>query len=972
MRLSITLCLSAFFVLTSMAQVSLPITFEDTAMINYDLADFGGNASMIIADPEDANNLVVQSIKTDVAELWAGTVAGGAGLTAPVPFTTDDTKMSVRVWSPDAGIPVRLKVENNFDPTVSVETEATTSSAGAWETLEFDFSNEAPGTAALNLDNVYDKVAIFFNFGTTGAEAGEKTYYWDDVSFVEGGGNGGEKSQVDLPITFEDTAGVDYALVDFGGNASMIITDPEDASNTVVQSTKTDVAELWAGTTAGGEGLASAVPFTMEDTKMSVRVWSPDAGIPVRLKVEDATDPTISVETEAMTTTAAAWETLEFDFNNEAPGTAALNIANTYDKASIFFNFGTTGADAGEKTYYWDDVQFVEGGGNGGEKAQVDLPITFEDTAGVDYALVDFGGNASMIITDPEDASNTVVQSIKTETAELWAGTTAGGEGLASPVPFTMDDTKMSVRVWSPDAGIPVRLKVEDATDPTISVETEAMTTAAAAWETLEFDFSNEVEGTAALNIANTYDKASIFFNFGTTGADAGEKTYFWDDVQFVEGDTGAKDLPALPITFEDTAGVDYNLADFGGNASMIIADPEDATNLVVQSVKTDVAELWAGTVAGGAGLASPVPFTMDDTKMSVRVWSPDADIPVRLKVENNVDPTISVETEARTTTAGAWEVLEFNFADEAPGTAALNLDNVYDKVAIFFNFGTTGADAGEKTYYWDDVQFVEGGGTGNKEMPALPITFEDTATVDYNLADFGGNASMIIVDPEDETNLVVQSIKTDGAELWAGTVAGGAGLASAIPFTMEDTKMTVRVWSPDADIPVRLKVENAVDPTISVETEARTTTAGEWETLVFDFSMEVDGTAPLNIANTYDKVAIFFNFGTTGADAGEKTYYWDDVLFGDGTISTDNLVSSDQWTLAPNPNDGRFTLLSKDETAEIIRLDLFDSAAKPVASLERSQITGDVQFDGLDAGQYILRIQSTTGVTIKKVTVLR
>ena len=96
---------------------------------------------------------------------------------------------------------------------------------------------------------------------------------------------------------------------------------------------------------------------------MTVRVWSPDAGIQVRLKVEDHLDPTHSVETEATSTVAGDWETLTFNFSNEAPGTAELNLAYTFDKASIFFNFGVDGATAGEKTYYFDDIYFAEGGG---------------------------------------------------------------------------------------------------------------------------------------------------------------------------------------------------------------------------------------------------------------------------------------------------------------------------------------------------------------------------------------------------------------------------------------------------------------------------------------------------------------------------------------------------------------------------------------------------------------------------------
>jgi hypothetical protein len=108
-------------------------------------------------------------------------------------------------------------------------------------------------------------------------------------------------------------------------------------------------------------GLASAIPFTATETTMSVRVYSPEAGIPVRLKVENAANGTIAVETEAVTTVASAWETLVFDFSNEVAGTPALDVAQSYEKVVIFFNFGTDGDTAGDKTYLWDDVAFGAG-----------------------------------------------------------------------------------------------------------------------------------------------------------------------------------------------------------------------------------------------------------------------------------------------------------------------------------------------------------------------------------------------------------------------------------------------------------------------------------------------------------------------------------------------------------------------------------------------------------------------------------
>jgi hypothetical protein len=149
-------------------------------------------------------------------------------------------------------------------------------------------------------------------------------------------------------------------MSDFGNNVSTMIVDPTLPTNMVMEVVKPITAPVWAGTTISTPlGFASVIPFTATETKMSVRVWSPDAGIPILLKAEDNTNGAISVETETMTTVAGQWETLVFDFSNEAAGTPALDLTNTYDLASIFFNFGTDGATAGSKTYYFDDVQMA-------------------------------------------------------------------------------------------------------------------------------------------------------------------------------------------------------------------------------------------------------------------------------------------------------------------------------------------------------------------------------------------------------------------------------------------------------------------------------------------------------------------------------------------------------------------------------------------------------------------------------------
>ena len=529
-------------------QMSLPVSF-DTAGVGYGLTGFGGaEDSSIVVDPTNAANKVAKVVRAAGAETYAGTtitdIRGGVqtGLSPKIPFNATDTRMSVRVWSPDAGIPVRLKVEDSADPNKSVETEATVTTAAGWQTLTFDFKTQAAGTAALNLGFNYNKATIFFDFGRAKAAAVAKTYYFDDLAFVPGaaaGGGGGAATTT--TITMDETT--PPALTGFGGaEDSTVVVDPTNAANKVAKVVKSATAELWAGTTVSNLANQAIAPigFSAGNTTITVRVWSPTAGTPVRLKVESATDATKTVETEATTTVANGWQMLSFNFANPAAGTAALNLATTYNKASIFFNFGTTGAAAGgARTYYFDDVTYPAagstGGGSGGGTSNFPA-ITFS-AAGTTYTLTGFGcAEDATVAVDPTGGTNMVAKIIKSATAELWAGTTVstGANQSIAKVPFTATARSMSMRVYAPAVGIPVRLKLEDAADVTKTVETEALTTAANTWHTLTFNFANQAAGTAALNLATNYNKASVFFNFGKTGAQGGGGTYYFDDLNFV------------------------------------------------------------------------------------------------------------------------------------------------------------------------------------------------------------------------------------------------------------------------------------------------------------------------------------------------------------------------------------------------------------------------------------------------------
>jgi hypothetical protein len=485
--------------------------------------------------------------------------------------------------------------------------------------------------------------------------------------------------QIDLPIGFDDV-NYDYTFGDFGGAAYSIVADPKDASNKVMKVIKTAGAEVWAGTTMSTNlGLAKAIPLKSGATTMQARVYSPAAGLKIKLKVEDRTNGNIAVETDAVTTVANTWEVLEFNFANQSSGTPAINFANTYDKASIFFDFGTAGSG---KVFYMDDLKMKPAAV---VLAQINLPVTF-DATNVNYSVTDFGNNATVDAVDPTSSSNKVKKTTKPTGAETWAGTTIGTPtGFASKIPITATSTTMSVRVYSPAVGLKIKLKIEDKTDPNKSVETDVLTTKANEWETMVFDFSNQATGTPALNASLTYDKASIFFDFGAAGSG---KVFYWDDVQI--------NAIALPLTFESST-ITYAFTNFDGGGVTVVNNPDITTanpSAKVAKMVKSAGQVWGGSYTT---LVAPIDFSTNKT-FKVKVYSPRVGAKLLLKVENLTDGNISFDKEVATTKANQWEELTFDYS-------AISTTNAYQKIVLIFDLGTAGDGSANFTFYFDDIK---------------------------------------------------------------------------------------------------------------------------------------------------------------------------------------------------------------------------------------------------------------------------
>tara|TARA_Y100000815_G_scaffold270668_1_gene295767 strand:- start:7009 stop:9057 length:2049 start_codon:yes stop_codon:yes gene_type:complete len=316
------------------------------------------------------------------------------------------------------------------------------------------------------------------------------------------------------------------------------------------------------------------------------------------------------------------------------------------------------------------------------------LPITFESPT-VDYSIYAFGGGGDAIVVDnpaPNDVNDSpkVASYTKPSGSETWAGL---ARVLSEDIDFSRSDF-IAVDVYSPAAGTPVLFKIENRDNADINAEFQATTTVANAWETLVFDLSGR-------DAAQTYGTIVMFFNFNISGT--GE-TYYFDNIRNI-----VVENTELPLGFE-SENLSYNWGGFGGATGQVVDNP-DASSIntsakVTQLDKGNGAQTWAGI---SLNLDTPLDFS-NGTTARMKVWSPEANVPILLKFEDsqsppdgNGNPSVIIEVITNTTVANAWEELSFDLTS----FGAFDENNTYDRVIVFYDFNSPGAGT---TFYFDDI----------------------------------------------------------------------------------------------------------------------------------------------------------------------------------------------------------------------------------------------------------------------------
>ncbi|MFT5306457.1 MAG: hypothetical protein ACI89M_001982, partial [Chitinophagales bacterium] len=683
------------------------------------------------------------------------------------------------------------------------------------------------------------------------------------------------------------------------------------------------------GTLNVDTGFLNAIPFSVGNTTMSVRVWSTGPGLPVRLKVEEDTNVTITCETEALTTVTNAWETLTFDFSNEAAGTATLNFANTYNKASLFYNFGTNGAG---EIFYWDDVQF--GGAVvvpcAGVIADPNILDDFECQGNITFTFAD--------ATWTEDVANPNPSGINTssnvgEFIHWGAGTDGvfGGTLDLAPLAITSSNSNLKMDLHPSAAGLPIIVVFQDSNGADIALQT-VPTTGSGAWETLTFDMSAAISSNDVSNIV-----------FLVSPGDSVQHVVYFDNIRL---DTPAVVVPCAGVIADPNILDDFECQ---GNITFTFADAtwtEDVANPNPSGINTssNVGEFihWgAGTdgVFGGTLDLAPLAITSSNSNLKMDLHPSAAGLPIIVVFQDSNGADIALQT-VPTTGSGAWETLTFDMS------AAISSNDVSAIV-----FLVSPGDSVQHVVYFDNIRLDTGVVSSNCPGVVADVDIMEDFDCQRNTSYTSIDGSLLVIANPDTTG--INTSENVGRYVRGNSVTDeirGDFTLAPLDFTSHN-QIKLDVW--DANVPTEVTIILQDAAGIFLESAIAVTSAGNaWEQLNFDFS-----TVPFTISVA--KVIIQFD-ANSQADS-SKIYYFDNFKMGGPTTGIRNR-NGGALNAYPNPTNDFYTIdLNDVNTLEELTVSVISMDGKVINTEFYNNVSNELTLDlsSLETGVYMVELSS-------------
>ena len=829
---------------------------------------------------------------------------------------TNNTHKTVtfNYFSPKADSPVRVELvpfPRALGKTVTVPQ--------GWSRVVVDFSDVSGWSGT----EEYTNLAIFPDFQVAPA-ATPLEFFVDNVG-INGATTPAIRSTPQVLVNFEsnDTSG--YALTDFGGNQSSVVTDaPADGSAGSTKALRIAFAggQPWAGTTflsrADGQSLISAGNFVVK-----ANIYSPVAGKRLNLKLENVAAPAQSIEKEANSTSVVGWRTYTFDF------TVGGSLAIDYNRASIFVDF--QGNPKSTEPFFVDDIAFngAKGADLGG--AVVEPPVV----------VPPFTGNAIVRLVGMDDTNsfNRPADAAFFSVANPWYRVGINVRTKQVPVGSTQTLTYLATNAAdnTPLAGQTVTLTMGKEFSGS-NAKVNVGSVAAVGTQNKTVTGVTNAEGLVTFSMVNT-DIAADAADFPGTnlGVDFKGKKLFTQVSAWISSQTKdsidlvdfvffrpstfvpARNATSTLLTFEagDTRGASVVggaaapkiEGSFEGSVTTIEDAPAGGNGgKALKIVKSG--QPWAG--ANMLSFGADIRITNATHKtVTFNYFSPKANSPVRVELNPGAIGT-------SVTVPQGWSRVSVDFTNVAGWSATTE----YTVLALFPDFQV--AASNPPAEFFVDNFGINGATTpAIRTAPQVLVNFEDNDNSGFTLTSFDGNQASVVTDAP--ANGSVGSKKAlrivfGGGQPWAGTTfltrAEGVSLISTGNFVVK-----ANIFSPVAGKDIRLKLENAAAPAQAVEKNANTKSVVGWSTYSFDFSV---GGSP---AIDYNRATIFLDF--MGNPKNTEAWFVDDIAF-NGAKGAD--IDSGSVVVPPFTGNANVRLVGMDDTNSFNRPDdaAFFSVANP------------------------------------------
>ncbi len=381
-----------------------------------------------------------------------------------------------------------------------------------------------------------------------------------------------------------------------------------------------------------------------------------------------------------------------------------------------------------------------------------------------------------------------------------------------------------------------------------------------------KWDFGNGTsgEGTVARGtypLKGTYTVTLTVFNSGGSRSASKEVTIAEDDATLLSN-------PLYTLLTGGTSGKGYKTW---------VIDSTRAAHMGVgpnpSSALGDVPEYWAAAAMDKSGTA----LYTDQYKFTLEAFSFDhitngavyidneqsANFPDSYENKGDFDAPYADQTGKWSFVEGADTVLKIDgngFLGFFTGTREYKVIRISENELTLRYLDASNPELAWYIRLVPDDYPVDNGGGGSTDKYDLPVDFE---SVDPKFEVFGGSSYAIIDNSKsggiNTSNRILET--THGNETWAGLYVT---LNDKIDFSQK-TMISFKIWSPNANDTVRVKLENSAKTSEFAERDVIITKANEWVELQVDFA---------GAATVFDRVVLFPGWGT----AKPETYFIDDI----------------------------------------------------------------------------------------------